>query len=173
MTYKKKSKGDSESNWRASEKKSVVKYAGTLIFNKELNKILLVQGREAMKWGPPKGEANPNELPIATALRETFEETGLQLEVEDAIKTKYDVPCSFYITNITFYIYVLDESLLIDPQDMTEICGYKWFTIDFLKNLIKNTEYYKSYNSPIRSILDDQARYNVNVLVDILRSQDF
>ena len=183
MTYKKKgwhftlgSGGDIDSDWRTTtttnanaiggdRRSSSVKYAGTLIFNKLLDKILLVQGRKAGKWGPPKGESNLNEPPMTTALRETFEETGLKLEIDDALKTKYGAPYAFYIADITFYIYILDESLTIHPQDTNEICGYKWFSVDFLKNLVKNTEYYDLYNSPIRSILDDRAKYNIENLL--------
>ncbi len=41
----------------------------------------LIFHRKLKKWLPPGGHIDPNEMPSETAIREAFEETGLEIEL--------------------------------------------------------------------------------------------
>ncbi|MBI3972811.1 MAG: NUDIX domain-containing protein [Chloroflexi bacterium] len=47
-------------------------------------KVLLHWHRKLQRWLPPGGHIEPGELPDDTALRETLEEAGLEIELLDA-----------------------------------------------------------------------------------------
>lgn len=47
-------------------------------------RVLLHWHRKLQRWLPPGGHIEPGELPDEAAVRETLEETGLQVEVVDA-----------------------------------------------------------------------------------------
>jgi 8-oxo-dGTP diphosphatase len=55
---------------------------GTLLFLKDKNQVLLIRkkrGHGAGKINGPGGKIDPGETPLAAALRETWEETGIQV----------------------------------------------------------------------------------------------
>ncbi len=47
----------------------------------EENRVLLLMHPKLRKWLPPGGHLESNELPSECAIREAFEETGLQIEI--------------------------------------------------------------------------------------------
>ena len=54
------------------------KSCGTICFDKE--KVLMVKHNKG-HWAFPKGHVEENETEFETAIRETFEETGLEVEI--------------------------------------------------------------------------------------------
>ena len=52
---------------------------GVLLFN-EHDQLLLAHATGSRHWDVPKGLADPGEAPLAAALRETCEETGIVLD---------------------------------------------------------------------------------------------
>jgi predicted NUDIX family NTP pyrophosphohydrolase len=52
---------------------------GVLLFN-EHDQLLLAHATGSRHWDVPKGLADPGEAPLAAALRETSEETGIVLD---------------------------------------------------------------------------------------------
>ncbi|RLJ01864.1 MAG: diadenosine tetraphosphate hydrolase [Candidatus Aenigmatarchaeota archaeon] len=61
--------------------------AGVVVFrrNKEMKFLLLQYGEEGY-WGPPKGKIEEGETPEETAIRETKEETNLDVKLIDGFK---------------------------------------------------------------------------------------
>ena len=55
-------------------------FTGT-VFVVEDDKVLLIFHRKLMRWLPPGGHLDPNELPSEGAKREALEETGLEIEL--------------------------------------------------------------------------------------------
>lgn len=53
--------------------------ATVFVFDEE-NRLLMLKRVDNECWGPPGGAVEPGEVVEETALRETFEETGLKLE---------------------------------------------------------------------------------------------
>lgn len=54
----------------------------------EDNKLLLLK-QKADRWGPPAGHAEESENLVATAVRETKEETGLNVSITGLIQAMY------------------------------------------------------------------------------------
>ena len=54
--------------------------AGVLCFTNDGNRnhYLVLRSAKHGEWGPPKGHADKGETDVETALRETFEEVGLE-----------------------------------------------------------------------------------------------
>lgn len=105
--------------------KSVKKCVGMLILNTELTHILLVRGRVARKWGPPKGHREPTDKSsLETAFREVFEETGLQFQAK--------ILPSITLSKVKLYCISIPQSTPVAIQDQTEISGISWFSINDL-----------------------------------------
>ncbi len=109
--------------------------AGTAIFNKE-GKILLVQqkkdGPQPLLWGPPAGHGEENEDPEDTAIRETKEETNLDIKITNLVQM--GVVNIFDGTKYLFFIYKAEinniDQLKIDP---VEVKDYGWFRYEDVK----------------------------------------
>ena len=55
--------------------------AGTIILNETLEWIVIVKGSRSQLYGLPKGHIEPGEDTLSAALRETLEETGLDIKL--------------------------------------------------------------------------------------------
>jgi len=107
--------------------------AGSFIYDKQKNKILLVQSRGQM-WGPPKGSIKENEEVVDCAIREVKEETGLDIEEKNflgsiIIKSK----AQYYFTNMNETDVVLQTH--IEDNDAN---GIGWFDVDCMNSLIND-----------------------------------
>jgi len=128
-----------------------VSVSSAVLIEDEKGRVLLVQ-QEAKwkenKWGPPAGGLHALESPIEAALRETKEETGLEVELVDLIGV-YTVPRGSETTSISFVFrgkIVGGEVALRNG----EIKNYKYFTKEEMEGLIKNDQIYKpEFNIPL------------------------
>lgn len=64
---------------------------GAAIFD-DAGRILLVERADDGTWGLPSGYVDPGESPAETAVRETREETGLDVEVTELVDVYYRPP---------------------------------------------------------------------------------
>lgn len=96
--------------------------AGTFIHTQYPKRVLLVQSYNG-KWGPPKGRLEDGETGYECAVRETVEETGIDIE-------KYIDPCNHKMLKGKWDIYniQLAASLPLKLTDSTEITGIGWMT---------------------------------------------
>lgn len=110
-----------------------VSVCGCIIKNNEKNKLLLVKGKMSECWGFPKGASENKETTKQCAERETLEETGIKVLIND--RNKKEV-----INGITYYHIQLssDDDLYYDDViDKNEISEIKWFNIyDLIDNNI-------------------------------------
>lgn len=103
------------------------------------NKVLLLLNAshksEGGKWGVPAGKLEKEEIPLECAVRELFEETGIQVDPSRQVKTLGAV----YIRKPNFdYVYHmfaihLDDFPLISLS--MEHAHYAWAPWDGLKDL--------------------------------------
>jgi len=104
--------------------------------------VLLVHGRLSKKYGIPKGHCNPNEDITSTAIRETYEETGILVDasmlnvIVSTRKKKYRV----FRISVDMDIYPSPA-----PMDRGEITHAVWMKKDdILANKISITNLTKS-----------------------------
>jgi 8-oxo-dGTP pyrophosphatase MutT (NUDIX family) len=95
-------------------------------------KYALVQGRYTGKWSFPKGHANEGEEPLACALREVTEETGLETLPEpiEYIQVGYG----------NYHVFHLPATTPLEPRDMNEIMDTRWVTLDEMRQLPLNAD---------------------------------
>lgn len=93
--------------------------AEAAIFN-SAGEILLIQRVDDGTWCLPCGWVDPNESPAATAIRETKEETGLDVEVTKLIDVYYHAPSAEFgphgRVDILYQCSVVDGSLELSHE---------------------------------------------------------
>lgn len=114
------------------------------------NKELLVQKRSANKKQAPNkyglcaGHIDPNETPVQTAIRETFEETGIKVEEKDL---KF---LEIYVNNEEGnkhfkYMYLVRTTMKIEDMTMQpeEVSELKYITLAELRKIVeeRNSDY--------------------------------
>jgi 8-oxo-dGTP pyrophosphatase MutT (NUDIX family) len=95
------------------------------------NKVLLVKGRISGKWSFPKGHAKQGETEFEAAKRETYEETGLELNQFDRI---------IQLSTGTYYLVYTPYEIKCTIRDSKEITMTQWLTFDEIANLNANID---------------------------------
>jgi 8-oxo-dGTP pyrophosphatase MutT (NUDIX family) len=90
------------------------------------NTLLLVQGRKSMKWSFPQGHKHGGESYLECALRETLEETGLDLDGA--------VPVSFQRLSVGEYYFFEVEEVPLNPADTDEIVDARWMSLSEIRS---------------------------------------
>lgn len=108
------------------------KVYGTICISPE-NNVLLVRGRSSGKWSFPKGHLKPNEGCFRCALRELYEETGIEISY-DSLN-----PCSLVSKRFRvgeYFILDLEEQITPRPRDSREIAEARWVSQDELQHFL-------------------------------------
>jgi hypothetical protein len=108
------------------------KKAGAFIYDPETNKILLIQSNENL-WGPPKGTLNFNETIKECAIREVYEETGLEITPENFTK-------ALNIQNKATYFYMEKPICNVEIPNIkdNDATGIMWINSNCLEKCVKN-----------------------------------
>ena len=112
-----------------------VRRYGCIIINQTFD-ALLMNTRKNEPWSFPKGKIEDNEEPLQCALRETYEETGLDL-------TNYapQNPTHFASYSdglIWFIIPGVSDTLRLEPQELGEVDRLEWVPVSYLLQSINN-----------------------------------
>ena len=96
------------------------------------NRVLLVRGRSSQKWSFPKGHKERNEPSFTCAMRELFEETGINISTTiNSCELPYK---KFKVGG--YYILDLDGEPTLTPRDTREISDAKWMSQDDIQHCI-------------------------------------
>lgn len=96
------------------------------------SKLLLVRGRKSMKWSFPKGHKKCGESYLECAIRETLEETGLNLAGK--------VPVSFQRLSVGEYYFFEVEEVPVCATDTREIIEVKWMNLKEIRDVSCNVD---------------------------------
>ena len=100
-------------------------------------KVLLVKesgGRNVGCWGIPKGKVDSSENIEQAALRELFEETGLEGELIRLTGLRSDLR-NDHVALFFVFTATVDSKQVPKIQDKEEISDIGWFTADEVKHL--------------------------------------
>jgi|SRR3989344_1974204 len=107
--------------------------AGICIIHK--NKVLLLQqpknAPHAGKWGPPGGHSAAGETPLETAVRETYEETGIRTQPTSIVNISVIIEPDGESIVIVFYKSALKNPAI--KRNAKEVAGFAWVTLAELK----------------------------------------
>ena len=110
------------------------KACGTIVIND--NKVLVIQQKQGF-WGFPKGHMEQGENEIETAIRETKEETNLDVIIED--KTRFCLTYFIEDKNIhkevVYFVAKVDGKVDIKPQ-IEEINSIAWIEIAKVEDIL-------------------------------------
>ena len=97
------------------------------------NTILLVCGRRSGKWSFPKGHKIRSETYLNCALRETQEETGLDLSES--------TPVAYHKLSVgEYFFFEMEEEVETDVQDTTEVIEARWVPLQDIADLPCNVD---------------------------------
>lgn len=127
---------------RFGKYKSTIPVRGIAMLNRDLTKVVLVQGTESNTWSFPRGKISKDEEDLECAIREVKEETGF--DARNYVNEK-DV-LERTIGGKNFKIYVakgVPDDYEFEPAVRNEIANIKWFDIKSLrKSVQKNSSRY-------------------------------
>ena len=110
------------------------KSCGTIVIND--NKVLVIQQKQGF-WGFPKGHMEQGENEIETAVRETKEETNLDVIIED--KTRFCLTYFIEDNNIhkevVYFVAKVDGKVDIKPQ-IEEVNSIAWIDIAKVEDIL-------------------------------------
>lgn len=120
--------------------KQSIKVFGSMIFSKDLSHVLLVQQIGSSKSITfPKGKKSKNETGMECAVRETYEEVGIDVKnkIVDLSVTVFD--------KITFYcVFNVDMAFNFQTKTRNEISRIFWFDLRKYK-LVKDNPNFKIF----------------------------
>ena len=96
------------------------------------NKVLLVRGRASQKWSFPKGHKERNEPSFHCAMRELYEETGINISNDT---NSCELPYKKFKVG-GYYVLDLDTEIVPVPRDTREIVDAKWMSQEDIQECI-------------------------------------
>ncbi|XBW38703.1 hypothetical protein QEN19_004291 [Hanseniaspora menglaensis] len=118
------------------EYKSTIPVRGCCILNEKLDSILLVQDATSKTWSFPRGKIGKDEDDVKCAIRECFEETGL--DMAQHIRADKFMNTNMQGKHIRIYFCTDVPMNVVEkfkPMSTYEINDMKWFSVKSLKKL--------------------------------------
>lgn len=130
------------------------KSCGALIYNKKLDKFLIVKMHNG-NWGFPKGHTEEAETEHQTALREVFEETGINIEILQNFRQSIKYISNYnMLKEVIFFMGVTDDTEI--KVNRNEIEDFEWCSYERALKIItyrlqrdvmdKGKEFIDNYN---------------------------
>lgn len=100
---------------------------GAVVFKEtdEGRKILLIKNKRSAHWGFPKGHIEKGESEVDTAIRETKEETGLDIDILDGFsaKSEYTIQGRVEKAVVIFLAKAVSDAVTVQEEEIDE---YVW-----------------------------------------------
>lgn len=131
-------------------KRLPVRVSSAVLIEDEGGKLLLLQQaaeEKGYKWGPPAGRMNSFEDPMMTAIRETREETNVEIELIDIVGI-YPVRRGEHATSLGFVFRgkIKEQEIKLAKG---EIKNYRFFSLEEINELQEQDKLYRpEYNIP-------------------------
>ncbi len=110
---------------------------GAVVFCGEENKkVLLIKNKRSSHWGFPKGHIEKGETQEQTAIRETKEETGLDVEIIDGFSSKSEYTIQGKVEKAVI-IYLAKAKNTDVKIQVEEIDEYTWADFDDALTMLK------------------------------------
>lgn len=123
---------------RFGKYKSTIPVRGIALLNKDMTKVVLVQGIHPSLWSFPRGKISKDEDDLVCAVREVREETGF--DAKDYVNEKDVVERTVYGKNFKIYMARnVPEDYAFEPEVRNEIGLIRWFDIKGLHKQVKET----------------------------------
>lgn len=134
---------------------------GAILLN-EHRETVIVKGRKSQKWSLPKGHGKSQEKPLDACIRELKEETGVNMigiTPDDEVRFQSG----------TYFVFFVNERLLLDPEDSEEIEKAMWISISRIPYVSSNKDL-KSFSKCINidSIIEKIQNKRLQVPVQTL-----
>lgn len=138
------------------------KSCGTIIVNNK--KVLIIQQLKSGNFGFPKGHVENNETEVQTAIRETKEETNLDVKILE--NKRYTIS---YTKNkniekeVVYFLATINDNFELIKQE-NEIMNIIWVDIENVLSVITHDNLKKMWEnvySDIKRLLDNNVQ-NIN-----------
>ena len=128
------------------------KSCGVIVINKD-KQILLVK-HQAGHYGFPKGHVESGETEIETAIRETKEETNIDVSIigEYRFVISYDTKYNTHKDVVYFMGYPTTHKII---PELVEVSDVKWVDYEQVASLLQFQNIIDMWNNLVLSILDD------------------
>ncbi len=144
-----------------SNNASKVVSAGGVVYRRTngiIEIILCGLGIPPTRWGLPKGTPNHKETIVETAIRETHEETGLDVSVEQTLgsinyKFRGNPGWTLYDKTVYFYLMVPIGGSISDHDD--EFDQVEWFPIETALNNVTHENEVRIIRRALELIKED------------------
>lgn len=133
-----------EMNKKGSTKKKSqgVVSAGCVVhrFNEKKRRVEIILGRVSKTWGIPKGHVEQGESESECAARETFEETGVSVNVGARVNVEVSTLAgkrvvAFYATPIGDPMKTVPQCIVSPTLGKPELSTVCWISIDSIPNV--------------------------------------
>lgn len=104
------------------------KSCGCIVLDKEHNKVLLIKHNEG-HWDFPKGHMEEGENEIQTAIRETKEETNIDVKIDENYRYKINYSPKENVTKDVIYYLATKTTEEAKPQ-LSEVSDVEWVNIN-------------------------------------------
>lgn len=123
-------------------------YAAGAVVTDDQNRLLCVYSPARDEWETPGGAGEPGEVPAETARRETFEETGVECEITDALfvhpmELDLGIPETLPIPVVVFTGRPIDSDGELSGAEIEsheEITDLTWFDAEELPRELRDYE---------------------------------
>jgi 8-oxo-dGTP pyrophosphatase MutT (NUDIX family) len=119
--------------------------------------FLLIKKSRGGWWALPKGHPEEGETPQAAAIRETFEETGLQVRIVSKFRKSISFPLPNKRRKIVTFFLGKKVSGRLHSRDH-EVAATGWFAFDRASQLIRHHEMREALRSAHESLTSSRNR---------------